>query len=861
MSEKDMRCLSCMQEYEGDICPHCGYPEKDPNGVHQLPVGTMIRDRYQIGKVLGQGGFGITYLSWDTLMNAPVAVKEFFPSGTVFRRSSETTQVECSTTEMAPHFAYSKSRFLREASALVKFKDLPAVVDIIDFLEENNTAYIVMEYIQGMDLAKYIGLKGGCLSVEETFRLMRPVMEALVVVHKNDIIHRDISPDNIMVDGDGNVKLLDFGAVRLVVDPGVDKGLSVSTEAIIKHGFAPLEQYNSRGSLGPWTDIYALCATIWYCLTGTVPEEVPIRMAEGIDPDWSQIAGLTKRQQEALQKGIACRAKDRYPNVSELMGDLFGSKVTRKKKKEDRDRPVVGIVALCVIAIAVAAVIFMPKIRYNIALKALEEGRFEQAMTGFEALGTYQDSVEMVYRVNHAWGVALQEAGDPMGAAMKFRDAEYYSDSEDRLLNCYYDWGSMLMDAGNYEEAIVQFRSAKSYGDSSDKIRESYHLWGLQLLDHGAWQEAMSCFRSAEDYGNSAELILECNYRWGCALLEQDDHAGALEKFEGLKRYKDAPEMIGRCYYEWAEALERDGKSAEAAQMFGRCLAYADAWDRSLALWSDITVHDTIGAGSVHTVALKTDGTLYVAGNNLYGECNVSQWTNIIAVSCGYNHTVALHATGMVSAVGKNLNGQCNVSGWSGIVAISAGYDHTVGLRADGTVVAVGNNNLGQCEVSEWTDIVAVSAGWNITVGLRTDGTVVAAGKVGKLDLDGWTDIVEVEAGDVYVIAIKADGTPLATGVNSHGRCNVGEWKDLTDIDAGINHTVGSRSDGTVVAVGYTGNLRCNVSGWKDVVDVCVGKAHTVGLRSDGTLLVIGDVSDGQGRVGAWTDIRLPRGA
>ena len=851
-----------MQEYEGDICPHCGYPEKDPNDIHQLPVGTMIRERYQIGQVLGQGGFGITYLSWDTLMNAPVAVKEFFPSGTVFRRSGETTQVECGTTEMVPHFAYSKSRFLREASALVKFKDLPAVVDIIDFLEENNTAYIVMEYVRGMDLAKYIGLRGGSLTAEETFRLLKPVMEALVVVHKNDIIHRDISPDNIMVDEDGNVKLLDFGAVRLVEDPGVDKGLSVSTEAIIKHGFAPLEQYNSRGSLGPWTDIYALCATVWYCLTGTIPVEVPIRMAEGIDPDWSQIPGLTKRQQEALQKGIACRAKDRYPDVSELMADLFGGKASRKKKKEDRDLPIGGIVALAVIAIAVAVVALMPKIRYNIALKALEEGRFEQAVAGFEALGTYQDSMEMVFEVNHAWGVALQEAGDPAGAVIRFREAEDHGDSEDRLLNCYYDWGIMLMEAGNYEEAIIQFRSARGYGDSAYKLRESYHRWGLKFLEDGAWQEAISCFRNAEDYGNSAEMILECNYSWGCALLEQWDHSGALEMFESLGEYRDTAEMIGRCYYEQAEILEAEGKPVEAAMMFGRGLVYADAWDRALALWDDITVHDTISAGAAHTVALKTDGTLYAAGDNVQGECNVLRWKDIIAVSAGYSHTVALSSTGSVNAVGRNAKGQCNVTSWSGIVAISAGYDHTVGLRADGTVVAVGDNSMGQCDVSEWTDIVAVSAGRSITVGLRSDGTVVVVGNTssGQLDLGWWTDIIAVEAGDLYVVAIKADGTALVTGNNSYGRCNVAEWDGLTDINAGVNHTVGRRSDGTVVAAGYAGNRRCSVYGWEDIVDVCVGRAHTVGLRADGTLLVVGDVSNGQGEVGSWTDIRLPRG-
>jgi len=321
MEEK--RCKSCFHIKENTVCPHCGYPENPQNQAHHLAVGTMLRGRYQLGRVLGQGGFGITYMAWDNLMHKTVAVKEFFPNGTVFRRNTQSPAVECINPDMVPHYEYSKTRFLREASALVKFKDIPEVVDILDFVEENNTAYIVMEFVRGVDLAKYIHNKGGSLSVEETFRILRPVMEALAAVHKGGIVHRDISPDNIILDPLGGAKLLDFGAVRAVENPDVEKGLNKSTEAILKHGFAPLEQYNTRGSLGPWTDEYALCATIYYCLTGKVPEEASLRMSEGIDPDWSRIPGLPLFQQKALQKGLSNRAKDRYPDMDSLIRALF----------------------------------------------------------------------------------------------------------------------------------------------------------------------------------------------------------------------------------------------------------------------------------------------------------------------------------------------------------------------------------------------------------------------------------------------------------------------------------------------------------------------------------------------------------
>ena len=323
----ERRCISCQVPIDSEVCPYCGYPVHSQSEAHQLPVGTMLRNRYQVGRVLGQGGFGITYLGWDTLMETTVAIKEFYPSGVVNRRSEVSTHVECLTEKMAGHYAQSKERFLREAKALVRFRSIPEVVDLLDFVEENNTAYIVMEYVRGVDLARYIQNRGGRLSVDETFRILRPVMEALAAVHKGDIVHRDISPDNIILDPMGGAKLLDFGAVRTVEAPDLDRGLAKSTEAILKHGFAPIEQYNTRGSLGPWTDEYAMCATVWYCLTGRIPEEASIRVSEGVDPDWRSIEGLPEQQCAALEKGISVRAKDRFPNMDGLISALFGEPV------------------------------------------------------------------------------------------------------------------------------------------------------------------------------------------------------------------------------------------------------------------------------------------------------------------------------------------------------------------------------------------------------------------------------------------------------------------------------------------------------------------------------------------------------
>jgi len=293
-----------------------------PEERHKLPLGTVLQQRYQIQKVLGQGGFGITYLAWDHMQGESVAVKEFYPQSIVTRDCAWGLDVQCITQRHLANFQSSKNRFLREADALQRFRNVHSIVDIRDYFEANNTAYIVMEYLVGRDLKHFLGQRG-TLSVDETLRILEPVFHALTVVHRAGLVHRDISPDNIMLDNQSGAKLLDFGAVRSVEDPSVDSPLSKSTEAILKHGFAPIEQYNTRGSLGPWTDEYALCATIYYCLTGKVPVQPSYRITEKVEPEWDLIPGLTDTQRAALKKGMAIAPSDRFPDVGRLYEALY----------------------------------------------------------------------------------------------------------------------------------------------------------------------------------------------------------------------------------------------------------------------------------------------------------------------------------------------------------------------------------------------------------------------------------------------------------------------------------------------------------------------------------------------------------
>ncbi len=343
MEEK--RCYGCMRlKSEAAICEYCGYDENTSNEQHQIPAGTILKEQYLIGKVLGQGGFGITYLGWDLYLDIPVAIKEYFPSGTVMRETETSMEVVSYSGDVGVRFRNNKERFMREAKMLARFSQVPEIVQVKNFFLANNTAYIVMEYVQGITLKQYVKEKGGRLSVEETLEYMKPVIGALRKVHKAGLVHRDISPDNIMMLPEGRMKLLDFGAVRDVGEAAVDKQLTKSTEAILKQGYAPIEQYQNRGSLGPWTDVYALCATIYYCLTGEVPPDAPERLLGEEEIAFKeQIPELSDVQAEVLKAGMALRIGERIASMDELYQKLYEYKETEATSEEKANKGDIGV--------------------------------------------------------------------------------------------------------------------------------------------------------------------------------------------------------------------------------------------------------------------------------------------------------------------------------------------------------------------------------------------------------------------------------------------------------------------------------------------------------------------------------------
>ena len=300
---------------------------------YSLQRNTGLIGRYVIQEVLGQGGFGITYLGIDKLYGNKVAIKEYYPQKIAMRKAQYEDVVTVTSIEEKNNYDKGKKRFLDEAQVMARFNKNEGIVKILDFFEANNTAYIVMEYLEGITLKQYLG-KYGVLQFRNLIEMMLPLLEALIEIHSQGLIHRDISPDNIMVQHNGKLKLMDFGAARDYTESG-NKSLTV----ILKPGYAPPEQYQTHGVQGPWTDIYALCATIYKCLTGITPPDAIARVMDDKFKEPDQLDGkLSPDIKKILWKGMNIFPEERYQDIGEFGEDVCDALfIPEENKKLDLD--------------------------------------------------------------------------------------------------------------------------------------------------------------------------------------------------------------------------------------------------------------------------------------------------------------------------------------------------------------------------------------------------------------------------------------------------------------------------------------------------------------------------------------------
>jgi len=446
----------------------------------------------------------------------------------------------------------------------------------------------------------------------------------------------------------------------------------------------------------------------------------------------------------------------------------------------------------------------------------------------------------------------------------------------------------------NYQKAVRfgsdAFRAKldEYYQAAEEKKKEHIFQVLCKRMESASAEECYSLakrFENFNGYKNADACIQNCLQKVDelfcdlCAKMEgantQSQFGDLAEKFKELSGYKDA-----------------DQRRIECQNKMEECLQYLCKKRKSIAPLQDYLI--TSGSS---IFGIQADNTVVALGNNDEGQCNVSNWADIVTISVDYGLTVGLKANGKVVAVGRNDYGQCNVSKWRNIIAIAAGSFHTAGLKSDGTVViterkseysydndmpnwhditaiasgsgdVVGLKSDGtvveflttttgrwESNLTSWKNIVAIFVEGNLTVGLHANGTVVATtcgSNKHDLNLSGWRNIVDISIGCGYIVGLTHDGKVVATGDNLHGECNVSDWKDIVAISTGGGYTVGLKVDGTVVATGANKYHECDVSNWKDIVAIKAGGSYTIGLCVDGTVVFTGSDYGGHQRVTEW---------
>lgn len=319
-TEERRRCPNCFQgKMKNGKCEKCGFEslEEKENHLRITPF-ARLNDRYIVGRMLGHGGFGITYKAYDTLNQCVCAIKEFLPQGLVMR-TGQGKEISVTSTENIDDFEHGKKRFIEEGRILMKLGNVMEVVQIYDSFQENNTVYLVMEYVEGVNLSQLMRVYGGRIPVREAVSLVYDAGYALEQVHNlARIFHRDISPDNIMVTREGGIKIIDFGNAKYLIS---EKSQMMSV--VLKHGYAPPEQYSSMGKQGSYTDVYSLAATLYYIITG---ERIPIAPDRLGGNEYIRLSelnlGVPDYVSEAVDKALETNRKTRTQTMGEFIRQL-----------------------------------------------------------------------------------------------------------------------------------------------------------------------------------------------------------------------------------------------------------------------------------------------------------------------------------------------------------------------------------------------------------------------------------------------------------------------------------------------------------------------------------------------------------
>lgn len=510
----EKRCGNCFQLLNsGSICPFCGYDNIGNHASNTLEVGFFLFHRYVIGRVLGIGGFGITYLAYDILLSHRVAIKEYLPNEFSTRVPTQ-AKVTVYTGDKQEQFLAGQKRFVEEAKKLARFQNQEGIVHIFDCFDENNTSYIVMEYLEGKTLQEVLGERK-TFRVSEAAAITVSILDALKEVHREGMLHRDIAPDNVFLTDDGKVKLIDFGAAKYATTTH-SKSLSV----IIKQGYAPPEQYRSKGEQGTWTDIYGAAATMYKMVTGVTPEDSMERQVrDSLKPPSKLGIKMDKSMENALMNGLNIPIEKRTKTADAFKKELMAQTVKRntvKMKQEDVGKaPVLLKTAVGVLFAAMAVVtVMIVKGYFNVNVGVLQNYTLEDGKT----------------RVPNLVNSGLEEAQKSIEEQyLKFviADKQYSSEiPKDKVLIQSIEAGS-IVEEGTVIEVTV---SGGEKEEDKQEIAESKA--GVPDIQYKSEEEAV---RLLEEAGLLAEIRYEEDDKVAEGLVIRQETAAGTVMEKGSK--------------------------------------------------------------------------------------------------------------------------------------------------------------------------------------------------------------------------------------------------------------------------------------------------------------------------------------
>jgi len=343
---------------------------------YALQPETLLQDKYHILMPIGQGGFSITYLSECLSDGKMVAVKEFFNS-LYMERSAPDNYIHIKNDSFYPQYIKEKRSFFDEWNTLKKYSLFPGCVSPISFFEENNTAYIVMEHLSGGSMKDIVRTKGK-YNADTISEKISQVLTLLDSMHERGYVHGDISPDNLVMDQEGNYKVIDFGAVRKI-------GTSANTDELLrKEGYTPVEVFNKRSEADPRSDIYSLCASLYFAMTGQAPEDALERMImDELRPVSDICPEIDSLINELVMKGISMNPEDRWKNIKEIQ-DIFKQfkksaderiKEAEEKRRKQRNKKIT-IISCIFITIALMLTVFCMTHKELLKFKGAETQKF-----------------------------------------------------------------------------------------------------------------------------------------------------------------------------------------------------------------------------------------------------------------------------------------------------------------------------------------------------------------------------------------------------------------------------------------------------------------------------------------------------